>query len=821
MCQFGGSIRRLKLGRSLLQNMEKRPRLWTAAIVTVALALSYENVVFRGHTLVASANNHPFDNRFTHLNARTTRETPSVNWHDVGAAWWQWEPAGRFFARAYQRGRLPLWDSSLAGGVDAHVNVTQTQYFPPYILLLLSGDSPVARDLYYLVLLWVSALACSALALRNDLHPLSAAAMGIIYALGGAMTQTINSMIGQSFATIPVVVLACDWLLRHPSWKRAAGLALVVASSILSGFIPAVITGLMLLPLMLLSYSLAGYPADPASRWRRVRRSVLTFSVAIALGIAAAAFLLLPLYLASETTPEFRSWYGVKAIGLQNYDWLDLPPLISPRLTYDVWQNFDPSRHLFPHPKADVFYLGLMTLLLMTLARQSETPRARQFFLFCLVASVFVFLKLVGVPPVQRLGSLPILKHIHFIPYACAAFNLGIAGLAAFGIEALVRKPAKKIRAGRTLMAAGFILVALFLFLSVVEINPAANWRMNLLDFSRLLLLSFVLLGVITARSRGRISGPAAGAVALGLAFLDLSWLAHHPRYGRADVWNEVPSYVGFLQQDRSYFRIHAVHHVAITPNVNQALGLDGLSSRHVFIPTRYSALIRKYFEVSPVPFSIVRSLLPAERRVLDLLNVKYLITASSEEAASLDPETDGLRRVLEDGTFELHLNPTAWPRAYLASTVQLVSSKDQALEAIGRLAAGTAVLEKRPLHVRPMHPAAGSGEVVIEDYGPNRIRLMTRSPHAAILVLAENYSPGWTATVNHEPTEVYIANYAFRAVEVPAGQATVIFRYRPPGLAAGILISAASLLAIMIMIVAAVFREKRRPVVETVRVSS
>jgi uncharacterized membrane protein YfhO len=51
---------------------------------------------------------------------------------------------------------------------------------------------------------------------------------------------------------------------------------------------------------------------------------------------------------------------------------------------------------------------------------------------------------------------------------------------------------------------------------------------------------------------------------------------------------------------------------------------------------------------------------------------------------------------------------------------------------------------------------------------------------------LADTYYPGWTAAVDSQPVRLFRANYAFRAVQVPAGPHTVVFDYRPLSFAVG-----------------------------------
>ena len=90
------------------------------------------------------------------------------------------------------------------------------------------------------------------------------------------------------------------------------------------------------------------------------------------------------------------------------------------------------------------------------------------------------------------------------------------------------------------------------------------------------------------------------------------------------------------------------------------------------------------------------------------------------------------------------------------------------------------------PAPATPVHRGVNSSEWIVQARQPG------------YFVLLDTWAPGWRATVNGEPIAVQRADYAFRAVAVPAGRSVVRLDYHPPGFGAGLLAITATLLGIV-----------------------
>lgn len=783
--------------------LRSRPQLTIFLLLLGLLVAADFNIIFGGQTLVASANYHPFDDRGTAQRPGALTSPAFVNWHDQGTTWWQWEPAARFVSAAFRAGHLPLWDPHIGGGVDAHTELLPTQYYPPYAALLLAGNQMALRDAYYL-LEALFASWCSILLLRrNGFSGPASLAFGVCVLLGGTMTQTINSPQGQSFAVLPAVVLAADWLLSAPSARRAGAAALVFGCATLSAFLPIVLSAYALVAILFATWMLVrDRPVHASPTLRSRGRATLWLGAALALAVVTCAFLLWPMRVMQTTDPAFAEWYRGK--GLLHYAWDRGLSLISPRLGYDVLQTPDPRAQLFPPPDQSIsyfFYVGLAPLLLATLARPGRTAASRRCFWFFLSAAVLLFLKAFGVPPVQWIGALPVLSQLHLVPYFNGALAFAIAGLAACGVEALVTREASWNDVAR--IAAGAIIVAavVLLFVTTHAINStttpdlvhAAERRM-IVTAGALALLAIAIVSIVAWRIRGMPSRWF-GAAAVALIAIELVTLHTRARYLRANVWQSPPAYVRALQADPALFRVHGTFDLALTPDVTDGLELTSLGSRATFNPSRYTTLLRTYFAAPRLPFPLPDVLVPQARRLLDVLNVKYVVAYAPTAADLAALAQQGLDVATTDGHFVVLRNTSVWPRAYLARRFTVAPTPEAALAAVAALEPDTVVLEQTPRVVTGDRDATGSISVV--RYSPDEVAIDVRTNGPALVVLGDSEAPGWRAFVDGRETPILRANYAFRAVEV-TGSGTVVFRYVTPGLFPGLAASAAGLAVVL-----------------------
>jgi hypothetical protein len=176
---------------------------------------------------------------------------------------------------------------------------------------------------------------------------------------------------------------------------------------------------------------------------------------------------------------------------------------------------------------------------------------------------------------------------------------------------------------------------------------------------------------------------------------------------------------------------------------------------------------------------------LAGERSVYDLTGVTWYVRQGPPPFADLE-----LLQKLEDGT-TLSRSKTALSRAFLVQKAQ-VSPDEAALKAVldpTEPFRHTAYLATGEPLDRP--PCEGHTRIV--DSRAQRLEVQVDACDESYLVVSDSHYPGWKATLDGAPTPIHRADYALRAVRVPAGPHTVRFEYAPLSFRLGL---TASLLA-------------------------
>ena len=118
-------------------------------------------------------------------------------------------------------------------------------------------------------------------------------------------------------------------------------------------------------------------------------------------------------------------------------------------------------------------------------------------------------------------------------------------------------------------------------------------------------------------------------------------------------------------------------------------------------------------------------------------------------------------------------------------------------------------------LHITPPSslPAPSTLTTSTSNYGPGRatIALSGPSPAGAALVVAENYFPGWTATVDGTAQPTYRANFNLIGVPLPAGARTIELSFHDAAIDTGKGITLLAVVLALLALAGGVVMDRRR----------
>ena len=222
----------------------------------------------------------------------------------------------------------------------------------------------------------------------------------------------------------------------------------------------------------------------------------------------------------------------------------------------------------------------------------------------------------------------------------------------------------------------------------------------------------------------------------------------------------------------------------------------------------------------------IVRSNSPAQTNLLNLLNVKYVISPIDFKAAGYRMlEENGAHPGLSPGFLgrnteprlqsgrmykkvNIYENENFLPRAFLAQKAVVIKDEKEILKKLKSKefkpsdevileevldSAFRASLEQYSSSERAKQ-VSREGSVRILKYEPSYVEIEAQTDAPGFLVLGDTYYPGWKAHVDRKLSRIYKADYTLRAVYLEPGKHIVKFTYDPFSFKIGAIITLVTL---------------------------
>ena len=173
---------------------------------------------------------------------------------------------------------------------------------------------------------------------------------------------------------------------------------------------------------------------------------------------------------------------------------------------------------------------------------------------------------------------------------------------------------------------------------------------------------------------------------------------------------------------------------------------------------------------------------------LLDLLNVRYLVTSQNAMVERVAPGTAGMS-TLSHGPDRVQAvrRPTEWPRAFFVDHVGSYNDVSEFVRQLNDSNHPFASIDRADHETRELtaNLQPGAGPVVpATNYRltANRTRFRIQAPTPGIAVLTESWmADDFIATLNGRRIPYFRVNHAFKGVVIPsAGDWTIEFTYRP-----------------------------------------
>ncbi len=661
--------------------------------------------------------------------------------------------------QALRSGRFPQWDPTQYCGMPFAANVNAALFYPPLWLLYLASwrhrHLPFAGlEILTLAHVPLAFLLCFGWLRGRALAPLAAVFGAGVFAFSGYLLLQLQHFgLVCGYAWLPLGLVGIDRAVAERHWRPLWRLAAASALCFLAGYTPFWVA----FAAIALAYSLAG-------PWRaRAAAGVLG---ALAVSLLLSLVQLLP---ALELTRLKQSAvsYGAGIRDPLFYLSYLAPNFFNFSLRADVHTNFG-KEYLYLGAPA-VF--GLLCLLRRHTVRDLLPSLAVALLCLAVVTNPFDLIW-------KSIEHSVFLRHVLRSYYFLGGLTLAAASLSAAGIDDFLRRRAR----------------------------PVPPW-LALTSLAALALWSLRLLGAWLPSGAGFAFGPASfldPAVMLVLFALGLSCLrgqqsllrtalaaalvlatgVDYKVFGTSKRFNAAPGattafdatvFPALNPDVFQQFKAHPAYRIALDPDG----GPQSWELRHFALPTpqgmdpflsrRYEELTRT-FATYNLPWRFVLD--PANQPALRLLGVRYFITS-----------VDGpqLSALAASPSFRL-LDPS--PDYY------------------------------KVFELIPSEPAFGidssdaSARAACLDWLPERRSFLTRSSIPARFHLSEQFYPGWRASIDGVSVPIQPWSGAFQAVDVPAGEHRVQFRFASVSLAAG---AAGSLLSLVILGAALFVTRSRR----------
>lgn len=722
-----------------------------------------------------------------------------------------------FISQRFSAGVLPKWVPQVYGGLPLFANPGSTYYPFRFLADLIFPVSRIWPTLF-VIQFTLAGVGMYLLGLELKVRPWVAFVAGLAFQFTGLTMSWVlagheGRIIVATFA--PLLFYFLHRGIRTGRPGPFVGAAAVVGFTLLSFQIQ---TAYYLLVGAALWSAFAIWDLGVYRDRRRVTRVVALGIAAVAFGFALASVNFLPFTGYVDQSPRAGPGRGYEYSTSFSMPVAELSAIAVPEMQgyLDTYRGTNPF-------KIHTEYMGAVALLLAALGFY-YSRRDRRFWFFVGLAAFTLTIAFGGNTPFYRLyyELLPGTRKFRAPSISFFLFVLSLVAMGALALEALARIVEERsgakfgVRRGDTpaepsLKPATWILIGVvvvgFLMGAMAASGPGASGAAAY----RFAFFAAAAAAVLWSWTRGQLRRTATMLLLAVLTVSDL-WIMDRHFFSTVpgpDQMFAADDVVDFLRSQPGRDRVWALP--SYVPPGMAALGHEGNYLMHFDIDQaagEHGNQLQRWNEYVGAGTDtyvdwhnfLQNSVFP------DAANIRYIISGTPIQAP-------GLRVVHQGYSGVVYENPAALPRAYLVPEVVTTNIPDGALALMNQPGFDprrTAVVNDAQVK---LPPGPLEGRAQLASYTPDEVRVSTQASREALLVLADNYYPGWTARIDDRPADIVRTDHTFRGVVVPAGEHTVTFSYDPGDLRTGFVIYLIGMIVLVGYGVFAIARRRRRTV--------
>jgi hypothetical protein len=682
-------------------------------------------------------------------------------------------PIAHYFRESFWRGELPLWNPYSNFGIPFLAQWGTMVLYPPSLIYLLF-PLPWSLGLFCLAHLWFGGFGMYLLSFRWTGHRLAAAIAAIAFCFNGF---TLNCLMWPNY-TASLAWMPWILLLASRAW-REGGRQIVLASvagamQMLSGT-PEVIFFTWLIVLAL-------WCCDHFETHASVCRGALRLTLTIVAIAALASPQLLPFFELLRHSDRHSGFASSSGWAVPSWGWANLLVPLFRTLVTGIGVHFQEQQEL-----TSSYYAGV-SVLLFVIAAMIFKGKPRVWMLFGLAVASFILAmgKHSLIYPWVR-KTIPALGFMRYPAKFLIIDTFAWPLLAGVGVAALARRP----HPSRWLVAA--TVAAAVLIVSIVayaRIFPGAHeeWSITLRNGAERILFLILIFGALVFALRN------AHYQRLVLVLVPLlCWI---------DLVRHAPQQNPTVDPPTLTIPLPALEAMTPRPELGKSRALLSLKALKEFkapgtanLALTYLVLRNGLYDNCNLPEKLPKGDGFFALHLRHEREIHFRLFESDERPR---PQ---LARFLGISQVSGETNILAWEAR--TNFMPVVTSGQKPVFA-DRSTILTGIIETNfspetivflPEEARPFVSATNGGgaKVLSSDVRPHRVLAEVEATGPSMVVVAQALYTPWRAFVDGNPVQLWRANHAFQAVQLPPGRHRLELRYRDKQFLLGLVISGLS----------------------------